>query len=114
MSPQICNGESCGKSVNLWACAFVGYVMLSGKFPFDTGETFVPQMPDGVKFRDKEWRDVSRAAKLLLRGLLGPNQETLLTAQQALAHHLTKRQTTHNVVTPTKCLTTTMAWTKNL
>jgi serine/threonine protein kinase len=88
LSPQICNGESYGKSVDLWACGVVGYVMLAGKFPFygDTDEKFMSRMRDGVKFPDKEWRNVSRAAKSLLRGLLDPNPETRLTAEQALAH----------------------------
>jgi serine/threonine protein kinase len=62
--------------------------MLAGKFCFygETDEKFMARMREGVKFPDKEWRSISKAAKSLLRGLLDPNPETRLTAEQALTH----------------------------
>lgn len=88
LAPEIANNLSYGKAVDLWACGVVCFVMLAGKFPFygDSDEKFMRRLRAGVQFPAKEWRNVSKPAKSLIRGLLDPNPETRLTAQQALDH----------------------------
>lgn len=88
LAPEIANNLSYGKAVDLWACGVVCFVMLAGKFPFygDSDEKFMRRLRAGVQFPSKEWRGVSKSAKSLIRGLLDPNPETRLTAQQALDH----------------------------
>jgi serine/threonine protein kinase len=88
LAPEVVNNVSYGKPVDMWACGVVGYVMLAGKFPFygDSEEKFMRRLRSGVSFPNKEWRSISQNAKLLIRGLLDPNPETRLTAEQALEH----------------------------
>lgn len=88
LAPEVANREKYGKPVDLWACGVVLYVMLAGKFPFygDTDEKFMRRLRNGVKFPDKEWRNISPAAKALIKGLLDPNPSTRLTARGALQH----------------------------
>lgn len=88
LAPEIASNLNYGKPVDMWACGVVGYVMLAGKFPFygDTDEKFMKRLRAGVKFPNKEWRNVSQQAKSLIRGLLDPNPDTRLTAKEALEH----------------------------
>lgn len=88
LAPEIANNLDYGKAVDLWACGVVAFVMLAGKFPFygDSDEKFMRRLRAGVQFPPKEWGNVSRGAISLIRGLLDPNPETRLTAQEALDH----------------------------
>jgi serine/threonine protein kinase len=88
LAPEIANNLDYGKAVDLWACGVVAFVMLAGKFPFygDSDDRFMRRLRAGVQFPQKEWAHISPAAMHLIRGLLDPNPETRLTAQQALDH----------------------------
>jgi serine/threonine protein kinase len=88
LAPEIVNNISYGKPVDMWACGVVGYVMLAGKFPFygDSEEKFMRRLRAGVSFPTREWKTMHQSAKSLIRGLLDPNPETRLTAEQALQH----------------------------
>jgi len=70
---------------DLWSCAIVIYVMLSGDLPYGSDEYRIAsgEPPD---FSKEVWQTVSPEAINLIRKLLQPDVEERWTAPQALRH----------------------------
>ncbi|CAE7883471.1 gloB [Symbiodinium microadriaticum] len=78
---------------DLWSCAIVIYVMLSGDLPYGSDEYRIAsgEPPD---FSKEVWQTVSPEAIDLIRKLLQPEVEERWTAPQALRHEWFTAKTT--------------------
>jgi serine/threonine protein kinase len=89
LSPETLSSAGHGRPVDLWATGVCLYVIMSGKFPFggdSEKEYYSRVLHKPVYFPAAEWKDVSPAAKSLIRGLLSKDPVNRLTACQALDH----------------------------
>lgn len=89
VAPEVVKHEPYGPPVDMWACGVVLYVMLSGRMPFYGTDDVqcLKRTADGIySFPDREWKNVSSAAKSLVKALLQIKPERRLTAKAALQH----------------------------
>mmetsp|Transcript_20477 Transcript_20477/g.78507 ORF Transcript_20477/g.78507 Transcript_20477/m.78507 type:complete len:517 (+) Transcript_20477:182-1732(+) len=88
-APEIGAAQAYTRGVDMWSVGVVLYTMLAGFPPFysDDDALLMEQVAEGrVYFPNPYWRDVSPAAKHLVRALLERNAELRLSAAQMLAH----------------------------
>eukprot|EP01116_Phalansterium_solitarium_P021315 TRINITY_DN657_c0_g2_i1.p1 TRINITY_DN657_c0_g2~~TRINITY_DN657_c0_g2_i1.p1 ORF type:complete len:329 (-),score=88.56 TRINITY_DN657_c0_g2_i1:287-1273(-) len=90
VAPEVITAESSyDKSVDMWSCGVITYVLLCGYSPFasesQTG-LFDKIIKAHYSFPDNEWRYVSDEAKDFIRHLLLKEPSKRLTAAQCLEH----------------------------
>ncbi|KAK7194340.1 protein kinase [Novymonas esmeraldas] len=76
------------RAMDLYAIGIVGYVLLSGCFPFNASSraTLLQQQQRVPRCNSARWSGVSAAAASLVQGLLEPNPLKRMTATEALGH----------------------------
>jgi len=90
VAPEVITAEgSYDKSVDMWSCGVITYVLLCGFSPFlsstQTG-LFEKIIKVEYDFPDPEWTNISEAAKDFIRHLLVKDPQERYTAEQCLAH----------------------------
>ena len=91
-APEMLRREKFGLAVDIWALGCVLYILLCGVHPFDpSGDSPEAQILARVATGDydkssKEYRNLSEAAKDLMRHLLDSDPKRRYTAQQVLEH----------------------------
>lgn len=89
LAPEVIEGKSCGKPVDMWAVGVILFVLLGGYSPFknkDPQVMFRDILKSNFKFHPQRWSNVSEEAKSLIRALLTVSTEKRLTASEALKH----------------------------
>jgi len=90
VAPEVITAEgSYDKSVDMWSCGVITYVLLCGFSPFlSTTQTglFEKIIKAEYDFPDPEWTHISDHAKDFIRHLLVKEPEQRFTAQQCLDH----------------------------
>ncbi|KAA1087502.1 hypothetical protein PGT21_032696 [Puccinia graminis f. sp. tritici] len=88
-APEILNNQGHGKPVDLWSIGVITYTLLCGYSPFrseNRAELIKETTRAKVEFHQRYWTNISSAAKDFILGLLKPNPEDRMTAEQALQH----------------------------
>jgi len=99
----LCTTREVVKSIDLWSCGVVMFVIIAGRPPF-AGQVktsaerrqLLQKIDRGVLFPDAQWAEVSEDAKDLILGLLNQDTGRRMTAAAALKHHF------FDVLRPTK------------
>jgi len=90
VAPEVITAEgSYDKSVDMWSCGVITYVLLCGFSPFlssDQTGLFEKIMKAEYDFPDPEWTHISDNAKDFIRKLLVKDRHTRYNAQQCLEH----------------------------
>jgi len=102
VAPEVITAEgSYDKSVDMWSCGVITYVLLCGFSPFlsstQTG-LFEKIIKAEYDFPDPEWTHISASAKDFIRCLLVKDPEQRYTAQQCLQHQWLTSQTINKEV----------------
>jgi len=100
VAPEVITAEgSYNKSVDMWSCGVITYVLLCGFSPFlsstQTG-LFEKIIKVEYDFPDPEWTTISDNAKDFIRHLLVKDPEERYTAQQCLQHPWLSLDTTND------------------
>jgi len=90
VAPEVITAEgSYDKSVDMWSCGVITYVLLCGFSPFlssDQTGLFEKIMKAEYDFPDPEWTHISENAKDFIRKLLVKDRGVRYTAAQCLEH----------------------------
>lgn len=89
VAPEIAEGTTYDKSVDIWSAGVMLYTLLCGYPPFyaDSDTELLKIVSTGkFVFPAKQWRSVSREARELVRALMKKTVAKRLTAEQALQH----------------------------
>jgi len=90
VAPEVITAEgSYDKSVDMWSCGVITYVLLCGFSPFlSSNQTglFEKIMKAEYDFPDPEWTHISESAKDFIRRLLVKDRKIRFTAEQCLSH----------------------------
>jgi serine/threonine protein kinase len=91
IAPEIVIGVRYGRAVDIWALGVTTYVLLCGKFPFNTDKgnetSLFKKIRNGTfTFSCSCWMNVSDDAKDLIRLMMTRSPTKRITAAQALAH----------------------------
>jgi len=90
VAPEVITAEgSYDKSVDMWSCGVITYVLLCGFSPFlSSNQTglFEKIMKAEYDFPDPEWTHISDNAKDFIRKLLVKDRKIRYTAEQCLQH----------------------------
>lgn len=89
LSPEVLRKVPYGKSVDVWACGVVLYILLVGYPPFwdDDQKKMFTQIKSGrYTYPSPEWDTVTIDAKDLIDGMLTIDQDKRFTADHILAH----------------------------
>jgi len=89
VAPEVLNGESYDKAVDLWSVGVILYILLCGFPPFYSANT--PELYDQIRegrysFPEPYWTNVSQSAKDLVTGLLTVDVSKRMTIKQLLQH----------------------------
>jgi len=97
VAPEVITAEgSYDKSVDMWSCGVITYVLLCGFSPFlSTTQTglFEKIIKCDYDFPDPEWTNISSPAKDFIRHLLVKDPDQRYTAKQCLSHPWLNGQT---------------------
>jgi len=90
VAPEVITAEGTyDKSVDMWSCGVIAYVLLCGFSPFlSSNQTglFEKIMKAEYDFPDPEWTHISEQAKDFIKKLLVKDRKIRYTASQCLAH----------------------------
>ncbi|CAM9862715.1 unnamed protein product, partial [Sphacelaria rigidula] len=89
VAPEVLQGDSYGKPVDMWSMGVIMYTILSGSLPFKAMRqaTLFRKIKEGsYNFRSNSWNNVSSTAKDMISKLLIVDSTQRLTARQALLH----------------------------
>lgn len=90
VAPEVITAEgSYDKSVDMWSCGVITYVLLCGFSPFlSSNQTglFEKIMKAEYDFPDPEWTHISENAKDFIRKLLVKDRKVRYTAEQCMEH----------------------------
>ncbi|KAH8113669.1 kinase-like domain-containing protein [Phellopilus nigrolimitatus] len=78
-----------GTQTDMWSVGVIAHFLLSGIYPFRAQRYAIRDLVNGdteVRFQDVAWRDVSPEAKEFVSKLLDVDQETRMSAADALKH----------------------------
>lgn len=79
---QIAEQKSSLYYSDIWACGIIMYIMFSGTHPFKATNNYDlcnQILNEQIQFREKEWRNVSKSAKCLIRAMLNKNPQKRLS-----------------------------------
>jgi serine/threonine protein kinase len=89
MAPEIWDGVSYGKPVDMWAIGVITYILLGGYPPFadDKREKLIKRIKTSTYVYHPEfWTNISDQAKEFIKQLLTVAVEKRLTVDEAMAH----------------------------
>ncbi|XP_077973826.1 calcium/calmodulin-dependent protein kinase type II delta chain-like isoform X1 [Styela clava] len=89
LSPEVLRKDNYGKPVDMWACGVILYILLVGYPPFwddDQSRLYQQIKAAAYDFPSPEWDTVTKEAKDLINKLLTVNQNSRITAPEALKH----------------------------
>lgn len=89
VAPEVLMGREYGEKVDVWSCGVILYIMLSGTPPFygdSAAEIFEAVIRGNLRFPSRIFRNVSPAAKDLLRKMICRDPSNRISAEQALRH----------------------------
>ncbi|XP_027042895.1 calcium/calmodulin-dependent protein kinase type II delta chain-like isoform X1 [Pocillopora damicornis] len=89
LSPEVLKKEPYGRSVDLWACGVILYILLVGYPPFwdeDQHKLYAQIKAGAYDYPSPEWDTVTDEAKELINTLLCVDQSKRITATEALKH----------------------------
>jgi serine/threonine protein kinase len=93
VAPEVLGPEKYDKSCDMWSLGVIMYILLCGYPPFysNHGLAISPGMKKRIRagqydFPATEWRNVSKEAKELIRGLLKTEPAERLTIEQVVRH----------------------------
>ncbi|KAK7376307.1 hypothetical protein VNO78_34773 [Psophocarpus tetragonolobus] len=100
VAPEVVLGREYDEKVDVWSCGVILYIMLAGIPPFygdSAAEIFEAVVRANLRFPSRIFRNVSPAAKDLLRKLISRDSSRRFSAEQALRHPwiLTAAQSPH-------------------
>lgn len=93
MPPEMARGKAYDHTCDLWSCGVMLYLLISGYPPFvgeNDGETLRLVQRADIVFLEGDWRNVSEAAKDLIRELLAFVPGDRLAASEAANHRWVK------------------------
>lgn len=89
-APELLQGKSYDKSVDLWSIGIITYLLLCGCLPFDDEnddkEIVRQTIHDPVPFYPKFWKKLSPESKAFVEGLLQKDPHKRMTIKMALEH----------------------------
>ena len=91
VAPEVVAGSEYNEKVDVWSAGVILYVMLAGIVPFygeTAGEIFEKVLRGNLRFPLGVFRDVSPAAKDLLRRMLARDADRRFSAEQVLSKFL--------------------------
>ncbi|XP_036222983.1 calcium/calmodulin-dependent protein kinase type II alpha chain isoform X4 [Bactrocera oleae] len=89
LSPEVLKKEPYGKSVDIWACGVILYILLVGYPPFwdeDQHRLYSQIKAGAYDYPSPEWDTVTPEAKNLINQMLTVNPNKRITAAEALKH----------------------------
>ncbi|XP_037035375.1 calcium/calmodulin-dependent protein kinase type II alpha chain isoform X3 [Bradysia coprophila] len=89
LSPEVLKKEPYGKSVDIWACGVILYILLVGYPPFwdeDQHRLYSQIKAGAFDYPSPEWDTVTPEAKNLINQMLTVNPYKRITAAEALKH----------------------------
>ncbi|ESO12436.1 hypothetical protein HELRODRAFT_155569 [Helobdella robusta] len=89
LSPEVLRKEPYGKTVDVWACGVILYILLVGYPPFwdeDQHRLYAQIKAGAFDYPSPEWDTVTAEAKNLINSMLTVNPAKRITAAQALKH----------------------------
>ncbi|XP_022217562.1 calcium/calmodulin-dependent protein kinase type II alpha chain isoform X9 [Drosophila obscura] len=89
LSPEVLKKEPYGKSVDIWACGVILYILLVGYPPFwdeDQHRLYSQIKAGAYDYPSPEWDTVTPEAKNLINQMLTVNPNKRITASEALKH----------------------------
>ncbi|XP_055390382.1 calcium/calmodulin-dependent protein kinase type II alpha chain-like [Condylostylus longicornis] len=89
LSPEVLKKEPYGKSVDIWACGVILYILLVGYPPFwdeDQHRLYSQIKAGAYDYPSPEWDTVTPEAKNLINQMLTVNPYKRITASEALKH----------------------------
>ena len=95
VAPEVLQGKSYDKSVDLWSIGIITFLLLCGYLPFDDKhserEIARQTIQDPVPFESKIWSKYSSEAKNFVEGLLQKKPEKRLSIKEVLEHPWIKK-----------------------
>jgi len=92
-APELINQQGYGRPVDLWSVGIIAYILLCGYCPFKDSNTmrlYSKIRQGSFEFKDQEWKEVSAAAKELIKKLLCVDPAKRLSATEAKMHNWIK------------------------
>ncbi|MED6136902.1 hypothetical protein PIB30_060034 [Stylosanthes scabra] len=89
VAPEVLMGREYDEKVDVWSCGVILYMMLAGAPPFygdSAVEIFESVLRANLRFPSRVFRNVSPAAKDLLRKMICKDPSRRISAEQALRH----------------------------
>uniref|UniRef100_A0A182IPG1 non-specific serine/threonine protein kinase n=1 Tax=Anopheles atroparvus TaxID=41427 RepID=A0A182IPG1_ANOAO len=100
VAPEVLGPEKYDKSCDIWSLGVIMYILLCGFPPFysNHGLAISPGMKARIRtgqydFPNPEWKNVSQAAKDLIKGMLNVEPEKRLTIEQVMMNPWIRRYT---------------------
>ncbi|CAN7010655.1 unnamed protein product [Brassica oleracea var. botrytis] len=89
LAPEVLQGKSYGKEIDIWSAGVILYLLLSGKHPFET-ESEIRR--GSLDLESKPWPCVSENAKDLVKKMLTKDPNSRISASNVLEHSWIKIQ----------------------
>mmetsp|Transcript_32299 Transcript_32299/g.42587 ORF Transcript_32299/g.42587 Transcript_32299/m.42587 type:complete len:341 (+) Transcript_32299:131-1153(+) len=89
VAPEILNGVPYGKSVDMWSCGVITYILLGGYPPFHDekqSNLFAKIRAGDFTFHPEYWSNVSTEAQDLISRMLTVDVNKRITANEAFSH----------------------------
>jgi len=89
VAPEILNGVPYGKSVDMWSCGVITYILLGGYPPFHDekqSNLFAKIRSGSYEFHPEYWQNVSKDAQDLIKKMLTVDIAQRITAEAACNH----------------------------
>ncbi|RID62126.1 hypothetical protein BRARA_E01219 [Brassica rapa] len=89
LAPEVLQGKSYGKEIDIWSAGVILYLLLCGKHPFET-ESKIRR--GSLDLESKPWPCVSESAKDLVKKMLTKDPKSRISASDVLEHSWIKMQ----------------------
>lgn len=90
LSPELVSGRLYGKPADIWSTGILGYMLLSGRIPFDEAhneaELYKLISLGAIWYNGPEWSAVSAEGKAFIKRMLDMSPDSRATATELLGH----------------------------